>query len=256
MEKKYFFFDIDGTLLKNNGNGACVSKKTREAIQRLKKNGHFVALATGRSFVMAKEYMDMFDIEHMICDGGNGFCLNRKLVCLEPLVKEDCVALADECERKGIPFAFSIDNSRNRLAYDTKFDDFTHDTYLNTIIDEKNIREYEQIFKMYVAGKDGMEDGLETLQRLPWVRYGETYIFVEPIDKSHGIKKLMSYLQADCKDVVVFGDQKNDLSMFIDEWMGIAMGNAIDELKERADYVTKSVDEDGVYYACEKFGWI
>ena len=42
--------------------------------------------------------------------------------------------------------------------------------------------------------------------------------------------------------------------MFTDEWTCVAMGNAIDELKEKADYVTTNVDEDGIYNACEYLG--
>jgi hydroxymethylpyrimidine pyrophosphatase-like HAD family hydrolase len=56
------------------------------------------------------------------------------------------------------------------------------------------------------------------------------------------------------KDVVVFGDAKNDMSMFIDDWTCVAMGNAIPELKEKADFVTRDVDDDGIYYACEQLG--
>lgn len=257
MEKKYFFFDIDGTLAYwENGTTPVVSDKVKETIQRLKQNGHFVALATGRSFAMAQDYLEMFDIDHMVCDGGNGFCLNKELIKLEPLNKEACIALAKECVEKHIPFAFSPDNSEYRIAYDTSFDEFTNDDYMKTIVDTRDVSEYEQIYKMYVAGRRGMEESVEALKALPWIRYGETYIFVEPLDKSVGIKMMMDYLQADYKDVVVFGDQKNDLSMFRKEWTSIAMGNAIEELKEKANYVTDSVDHDGVYTACVRFNWI
>ena len=44
--------------------------------------------------------------------------------------------------------------------------------------------------------------------------------------------------------------------MFRDEWTSIAMGNAIDELKEKATYVTTPCDQDGIYNACVHFGWI
>ena len=44
--------------------------------------------------------------------------------------------------------------------------------------------------------------------------------------------------------------------MFTDEWTSIAMGNAIDEVKEVATYITKSNQEDGIEYACKHFGWI
>ena len=52
-------------------------------------------------------------------------------------------------------------------------------------------------------------------------------------------------------DAVVFGDASNDLSMFTDDgWIKVAMGNAIPELKAKADYVTTDVDKDDIYNAC------
>lgn len=56
--------------------------------------------------------------------------------------------------------------------------------------------------------------------------------------------------------IVVFGDGMNDRSMFRPEWMSIAMGNAKPALKERAKYVTARADEDGIWKACRRFGWI
>ena len=81
-------------------------------------------------------------------------------------------------------------------------------------------------------------------------------MFVEPGDKSKGIKRMVEHLDGDVKDVVVFGDEKNDLSMFIPEWTSIAMGNGIDELKKKATYVTTDADKDGIYNACLHYGWI
>ena len=104
------------------------------------------------------------------------------------------------------------------------------------------------------AGKEN--DKLETLKELPWCRFHKEYLFVEPGDKSVGIKMMVDHFNGDYKDVVVFGDEKNDLSMFRDEWTSIAMGNAIDELKEKATYVTTPCDQDGIYNACVHFGWI
>ena len=56
--------------------------------------------------------------------------------------------------------------------------------------------------------------------------------------------------------MVVFGDGLNDRQMFRDAPFAIAMGNAIPQLKELADYVCPSADEDGIYRACQHFGWI
>lgn len=65
---------------------------------------------------------------------------------------------------------------------------------------------------------------------------------------------MMDYYGADYHDAIVFGDGANDMSMFTDEWTKVAMGNAIPELKAKADLVTTDVDHDGIYNACAVLG--
>ena len=65
---------------------------------------------------------------------------------------------------------------------------------------------------------------------------------------------MMDYYHADYADAIVFGDGLNDMGMFTDEWTKVAMGNAVPELKAKADYVTTAVDEDGIYNACLELG--
>lgn len=91
---------------------------------------------------------------------------------------------------------------------------------------------------------------------MTWARYSDELIYIEPTDKSRGIRKMMKLLDAPIEDVIVFGDGTNDVDMFRPEWTSVAMGNAVPELKERADLVTSSVDEDGIWNACVKLGLI
>lgn len=252
---KYFFFDIDGTLSTSLNNLPQIPKSTKLALQKLKDDGHFLAIATGRSYSMAKAYLDQYDFENMVCDGGNSIVINRKLVQCKPLDHQLCIELIEECKKKNIIWTFSPENAPYRLAPDTRFLDYTKDTYLETrIIKGLDPNEYDNIFKLYIAGDVGIEDELETLKKLPYLRYGP-YIFVESDDKAVGIKTIMDHYHADYHDVVVFGDGKNDLKMFSEDWTSIAMGNAVDELKEIATFVTSDVDDDGIYNACEHFNW-
>jgi hydroxymethylpyrimidine pyrophosphatase-like HAD family hydrolase len=57
----------------------------------------------------------------------------------------------------------------------------------------------------------------------------------------------------DPSQTMAFGDGGNDTSMIIQAGIGVAMGNAIDDLKHQADYVTTSVDDDGILNALEHF---
>ena len=121
------------------------------------------------------------------------------------------------------------------------------------VVEGLDPRDYDQIYKVYIACFKGEEEKLESLKKLPWCRFHKEYMFVEPGDKSKGIKRMVEHLDGDIKDVVVFGDEKNDLSMFIPEWTSIAMGNATEEIKNLATEITLDNDHDGIKVIVDKY---
>ena len=125
---------------------------------------------------------------------------------------------------------------------------------LEALLLRKGTSARDEIYKAYIACYYPTELSLKCLEGLPWCRFHDEYFFVEPSDKAYGIKKVMDYLGADYADAIVFGDAMNDLSMFTNDWYKVAMGNAIPELKAKADLVTDNVDADGIYHACQKLG--
>lgn len=257
MNKKYFFFDIDGTLAVGTPGAQYIPETAKYTLKQLEAQGHFLAIATGRSYAMAHDYMKELGFHNMISDGGNGITIDDKLIDIEPLDYQLCLDLIDECERKGFIWAFSPDNKTRRLAPDHRFYDYTHDIYMDTeVVEGLDPHNYDKIYKVYIACMKGEEEELETLKKLPWCRFHKEYLFVEPGDKSRGIKRMVEHLGGDIKDVVVFGDEKNDLSMFVSDWTCIAMGNGIQALKDKADYVTTNAEKDGIYNACLHYGWI
>ena len=99
-KKKYIFFDIDGTLLAG-GYAGYVPESTKLALRKLKEAGHFTAIATGRAQWMALPYMRELGFENMVSDGGYGITLGNELLGIEPLCREDVIALIRECQAKG-----------------------------------------------------------------------------------------------------------------------------------------------------------
>lgn len=81
-----------------------------------------------------------------------------------------------------------------------------------------------------------------------------TDITANGADKGKGIVAIARHDGLDISQTIAFGDGGNDTSMILQAGIGIAMGNAIDELKHQADYVTTSVDDDGVLNALRYYG--
>lgn len=254
MRKKYFFFDIDGTLIPETG-GHEISEKVRKALEELQKQGHFCAIATGRGHCEAEKIRKSLGFANMVCDGGNGIVLNHELVLLEPLPYELCLQLIAECEDCGYEWGISPEDKCSCL---TPYRDFPGFAHMDLMIKEGlRAEDYPQFMKVFLSCPPGHEEKLPTLKKLEWCRYQDhPCIFVEPADKAKGIRYIIDYFHASYEDVVVFGDGKNDFSMFAGEWFCIAMGNAIPELKAKADYVTLSASRDGIVYALKHFGWI
>ena len=84
--KKYFFFDIDGTLTDLKTHQIVPSAKV--ALEKLKQAGHFVCLNTGRAHYKAEKTRKEFNFENMVCNGGNGIVLDGILKENIPLDKQ------------------------------------------------------------------------------------------------------------------------------------------------------------------------
>ena len=134
MRKKYFFFDIDGTLEVGYPGDQYVPASTALALKKLEENGHFIAIATGRSEAMARSVMESFGMHNMVCDGGNGIVINDELLGIIPLDYDAAVALIDECREKDFIWGFSPDNSKYRLVPDERFQWETNDRYMRSVV--------------------------------------------------------------------------------------------------------------------------
>lgn len=254
-KRRYLFFDIDGTLTAGGYGHDVVPASVFDALDKLRAAGHLVAIATGRAHAMAVGRMRELGFENMVSDGGYGVTIEGELQGITPLPHEDIVALVDECREKGHPWGLQIDDSDCRVVPDERFQEATDDVYLRTrVVLGLDPRDYDKIYKAYVACRHPEELEIEALRRLPWCRFHDDYLFVEPTDKAFGIRQVCDHFGAPYEQVVVFGDAMNDLSMFIDDWTCVAMGSAVDELKARADYVTDAPEDDGIYHACEALG--
>ena len=256
VEKKLLFFDIDATLTDAVSNGA-VLPSTKTALSELRRNGHFIALATGREYFLAKRFFDEHGFENMVSDGGNGLTLNGKYLGTEPMDHKLAMNVINECVEKNInvsvvaeigvePSLYVLEGAEpiNRLGIKKRI------VYVPTF------NEVKEVYKIHIDATNEQTNNLKSIHEIGYTFTPEFGLIIEPLDKFKGIKKMVELIGGNLKDVVVFGDAKNDITMMQQAQLSIAMGNATDEVKEIASFVTKRNDDDGIYYACKHFGWI
>lgn len=254
FRKKYFFFDYDGTLAIPHTR--TIPESTLETLDKLRAAGHFVGLATGRLQCNAIDFIAPFGFHNVVADGGYSVTINDELIWMEPLDIDMVKALLYRLEEQNLLWAVTTKNELKRYTKFSEFEKIAGDYYVPTFYDpELTIEGLTEVYKVYIPAELGAEDHID-LMDAPWVRYTSNTIFIEPMEKARGIKKVVDYFGGSYSDVVVFGDGKNDITMFIPEWTSIAMGNGREALKERADYITADCDKDGIKLACEHFGWI
>lgn len=257
MEKKLFFFDIDGTLT-DRRTGQVVPSAQR-TLERLEANGHFVSIATGRAHYKCRGLLEELGLENMVCSGGMGVVIKNKLVKNTPLDKEEALAVIHDAEEKGIGVLIATDDSEKVYAQNDLFREQVGPRQEPTeyFIDSAfNVDEVEEIFKFYLALPKEQDQLIPEPKNFAKLRFVPEYTMCQHDNKKQGILDVLDYFGRPAKDVVVFGDDVNDLVMFDKNWTSIAMGNAVPELKAQADYVTDRNVDDGIYKACRKFGWI
>lgn len=261
MNRYALFFDIDGTL---------VSFKTHEipqstilALEQAKANGSQIYIATGRPPIIIT---NLGAIEHLI-DGyistNGALCyVGDELVCCQPIPKQDVMTCVEDAKAKG--YSLIVVGRKDVAVLDPTGD---VDRIFRQMLAVKNFSQptpledvlQQDILQLTPFFSTDYEPNL--LARMPKCVSGRwhpefTDITVNGADKGKGILAIARHQGFDPSRTMAFGDGGNDTSMILQAGIGIAMGNAIDALKQQADYVTTSVDDDGIPSALRHFGVI
>ncbi|MCI9343010.1 MAG: HAD family hydrolase [Lachnospiraceae bacterium] len=273
-ERKIIFLDVDGTLVDYEGR---IPKSAIQAIRAARKVGHRVYICTGRS--KAEVYQELWDIGLDGMIGGNGSYVEDggHVVLHQLITKEQCVRIVDYLHEKGLEFYLE---SNNGLFASERFEDASQ-TAIREYSRRKGKENPQQItvadvFPDMVYGGElyrddlnkvsyllrSYQDFLDTKEMFPdlengtWGGAGEKALFgdlgVKGITKGNAVESLLTYLGAEKKDTIAFGDAKIDIPMFECCEIGVAMGSGGREAKEAADFVTDDVEKDGLLKAFEK----
>ncbi|WP_243290868.1 Cof-type HAD-IIB family hydrolase [Bacillus sp. FJAT-47783] len=249
MTKKLIFFDIDGTLLDSDKE---LPISTKETIQQLKEKGHYVAIATGRAPFMFKQLREELLIDSFVSFNGQYVVFKDDVVYENPLKIDTLKKLLEYAHESNHPLVFMSEEDMKSSVEDHPFIHesmgslkFDHPGFHPQYFNEKNIY---QTLLFCEEGDEVLYNHYEELRFIRWHKFS-TDILPLGGSKAEGMKKIMDRLQFNREDVVAFGDGLNDMEMIQFAGTGVAMGNAVQSLKEVADYVTKPVDEEGIKHA-------
>lgn len=262
---KLIAIDMDGTLLKHD---KTMSEKTKEVIEKARVKGARVVLASGRPLEGLENYLEELgltsDEDYVICyNGAIVQNVKTKQVIGRTILKgQDLIDLYALSKELGVNIhAFSKNGCVTPIM--TTYSKLEGD--INGIsvhvINYDEIDPEEEIIKiMFVDEPETLQKAVDQLPKEVHEKYTvvrSAPYFLEflnkEVNKGEGVSILAEHLNVDREEVMCFGDAGNDLHMIEFAGMGVAMGNAFPEVKEVANYITKSNEEDGVAYAIEKF---
>lgn len=254
------FFDIDGTLLSFNTHQ--VPDSTKKALYSLREMGIKLFVATGRAPQTATYLREVFDFEFDGYINLNGqLCFaDNKIIHSHHIPKSSIEMLLPYIEEKKIACDF-IEREHIYLNLENELTD-----HFNKMLGDESILGYAQDPSralhndVYQLGAFmSVEQEEEFLAHLPncrCTRWHPLFADVIPSDggKHIGMDKILEYYNIPLEESIAFGDGGNDIEMISHANIGVAMGNAMDNVKQAADFITKHVDEDGVAYALDKLG--
>ena len=192
MERKYIFFDIDGTLTDANPGGK-ILESTYRTLHQLKANGHFVAIATGRAQYMAMDAAKEAHIDCLVTDGGNGITLHNELQYIKPIDFVQANRVIDQCIEYHYPFAVAL---KNEAILYTNQKIQSKQMLPTKLIEDENIdfHQVKEIFKIFISCSEE-EEKLLDLGTLDYMRYFKGQVIVEPVEKYQGILEMVHLLK-------------------------------------------------------------
>lgn len=263
MSIKLFVSDLDGTMLPH---GKTVATENIEAVRRAGDSGIVVSIATGRMYRTAYPVAKSLGIDvPIISYNGSVIKTTEGKIYEENFVDKDVVAdIVEFCRQKNWYIQLYSDDNLYYVESSAK-SDFYEESQQATGVAVG----WKGLFKL-VAGNaklllisSGREETEEWEQAIK-ERFGymvditssnANFVEILPkgVSKASALRKLAGFLDVDILDTMAIGDAHNDLSMLRAAGKGIAMGNAVPEVKSVADYETLTCEEHGLAMAIYRY---
>lgn len=255
---KIIFFDIDGTLV--NLGTTEISSSVKATLAKLHEKGIKLFIATGRPAFEVPAFAGVHFDGIMSFNGSYCIEKNGNVIFANALDKQDVQTL--------IQNAASLNHKVQVAGKDHMYcNGYEADLEEYFVIAKQQLHYTDafetfsqgDIYQMMVSARANEYDALlANTSKLNAVSWWPKACDIIPKDggKGRAIKEILKFYGFTKEQSMAFGDGGNDIEMLVEVGMGIAMGNAKEEVKAIADYICDSVQNDGITSACIHFGLI
>ena len=274
---KAIFFDIDGTLIDFDGT---LPDSTVRALREAQANGHAVFLCSGRCKSMIEKRLLDLGFDGIVASSGAYVEYHDEVVSaefMEPAIVADLIRYMEkhkmlymfQCTDKVVSTTEGTARFFGNLTGQGESTEELMDRLVGKRVSDDDMIHHLDRYPNIEKGNYQLADvGVAQVQKdlagtfditaMSFLNAPDTSgeVTKAGINKAFGIQKVMDYLHLSKEDIIAFGDGPNDFEMIEFAGTGVAMGNASDDLKELADYITDAVNEDGVYNGMRHLGLI
>jgi Cof subfamily protein (haloacid dehalogenase superfamily) len=249
------FFDIDGTL----ATGKHVPESAAEGLRLLRENGNLVFICTGRNPAYAEKNFGQY-ADGFICCNGRLAVKGGEVLYSHPLSDEQIREIVKRMDAVGAGYAFlGTDEGYyggDPAGYEVMSRVQDKGFVKNGLAEHMNV----YTFDAYLGTPDRISVIQEALDGFaianPHGPHPSADITVLGVDKGTALVHVAEVLGVLLENTYGFGDGRNDICMLKAVGHGIAMGNAIDETKAAAEYVTTDINDNGVWNGLKHYGLI
>lgn len=251
------FFDLDGTLLNASSQ---ITPEITGAIAALKQNNVLPLIATGRTLVEIESIMKDSGIDSAIVMNGQFIQYQGQKIYSDEFTVAECAKMYEHVMNQGHEISF-YNERRIWCSAQSHILEKAYE-FIHSDVPEIDPKGYENdlVNMMLILSEAGSDDDYyyERFPELTFYRNGPYSIDTvhKGVSKGSGVKNLFQSLELPKVPTFAFGDGINDLALFEACDNRIAMGNARDELKEQATFITNKNTEGGIVHALKHFDLI
>lgn len=255
---KIIFFDIDDTL--RNSKTGFIPSTIPTVFQQLREKGILTGIATGRGIFGVVPEIKALKPDFFVTLNG-AYIEDKKgnVIYSNKIARDKVEEYIAWTKEVGIDYGL-VGSHEAKLSRRTEMISQAIDPIYPDLDVDPDFYQKEDIYQMWTFEDQGddltLPENLSSTLRL--VRWHKHSSDVVPISgsKAAGVAKVVDQLGLKPENVMVFGDELNDLELFDYAGISVAMGISHEKIKEKADYITKTLEEDGIFDALEGFGMV